>query len=996
MSTDFLTTAERERLNRFPEPIPDEDLRVFFTLSDHDIQAVRKQRGAPNQLGFALQLCALRYLGFAPDDLGRTADGAVTFVAQQLQVSPTAITTYGARSHTRTTHLQQVQAYLGFRLALPLDLAALEAWLVERALEHDQPTLLFQLACDKLRREQIVRPGITRLERLVATAREQAHAETFRRLTPLLTPARQAWLDSLLRLEPDLGRTRLAWLRQEAVSHAASQILMTLERIRFLEDAGVSSWALTELTPNRVKWLAQVGWRATPQQFQRMPAVRRYPMLLAVLQQALPHHTDIVVELVDQCLWASYTDARQELEEFRKTSARVTNDTLVLFQTLGKVLLDTAVDDTAVREVSFARVPEATLRAAVEETAGLIRPRPDAAIDFFGKRYSYFRQFVPTWLQTLTFHAQDPAEPVLQAVETIRTLDEAPTPRPVPKEATLAMVTDPWRPYIRETGGALNRRYYELCTLWQLRSALRAGDIWVAHSRRYADPASYLIPTTLWPHRRAEVIRQTGTPGEAEARLQEREAELNRWLAQTHQRVARKDSDLRVEDKRLVLTPVEAEARPASAAALAEQITARLPRVDLSDLLIEVDTWTHFSTHLVHAANSEPLRPASLPYLYAGLVAQACNFGLEQMAQSTELAYDRLAWCTTWHLREETLKPAFASLVNYHHKLPLSQAWGSGMLSSSDGQRFPVSGKNRLARPLPRDFAYATGVAFYSWSSDQLSQYGTKAIPATARDAPYVLDELCNNATELPIVEHTTDTHGFTEIIFALFDLVGFRFTPRLRDVGRQRLYTSGGLDMQRYPRLQPFVRRRIRRPRILDCWEEMLRVAGSIRLGWVTASLFVQKLHAYPRKSALARALQEYGRLIKTLHILRWYCQPDDRRRITRQLNKGEALHDLRAFLMVANHGQLRHRRPDELTHQALCLNLVTNAVIVWNTVYMAAVIAQLKQEGHPVHDSDLPHVWPTRYAHLNVYGTWRFNVEEGWRRRGLRPLRQPGPATP
>jgi len=163
-----------------------------------------------------------------------------------------------------------------------------------------------------------------------------------------------------------------------------------------------------------------------------------------------------------------------------------------------------------------------------------------------------------------------------------------------------------------------------------------------------------------------------------------------------------------------------------------------------------------------------------------------------------------------------------------------------------------------------------------------------------------------------------------------------------------------------------------------------------------VTASLFVQKLHAYPRKSALARALQEYGRLIKTLHILRWYCQPDDRRRITRQLNKGEALHDLRAFLMVANQGQLRRRRPDDLTHQALCLNLVTNAVIVWNTVYMAAVIAQLQQEGYPVHDSDLPHVWPTRYAHLNVYGKWHFNVEEGWRRHGLQPLRQPGPTTP
>ena len=85
----------------------------------------------------------------------------------------------------------------------------------------------------------------------------------------------------------------------------------------------------------------------------------------------------------------------------------------------------------------------------------MIRPHPDAAIDFFGKRYSYFRQFVPAWLHTLTFHAQDPEAPVLRAVDTIRTLDAAPAPRPVPKEAPLAIVTDPWRPYIREPGGTL-------------------------------------------------------------------------------------------------------------------------------------------------------------------------------------------------------------------------------------------------------------------------------------------------------------------------------------------------------------------------------------------------------------------------------------------------------------------------------------------------------------------------------------------------------------
>src|SRR5262245_65416097 len=97
MPIDFLTAAERGRLNRFPDPIPDEDLRVFFMLSDRDLVEVRKQRGAPNQLGFALQLCALRYLGFAPDDLGTTPETAVAFLAKKVGVCPRSTVRCGGR-----------------------------------------------------------------------------------------------------------------------------------------------------------------------------------------------------------------------------------------------------------------------------------------------------------------------------------------------------------------------------------------------------------------------------------------------------------------------------------------------------------------------------------------------------------------------------------------------------------------------------------------------------------------------------------------------------------------------------------------------------------------------------------------------------------------------------------------------------------------------------------------------------------------------------------
>lgn len=158
MPASFLSAAERERLNAFPQEISELDLATYFTLTAEELADAEQRRRPANRLGFALQLCALRYLGFVPDDLGRAPQAALATLAGQLQVAVSAIDEYAERGQTRTDHLQEVMAALGFRTARDEDLGQLEAWLVERALEHDRPSLLFQLACERLQRDRAVRP----------------------------------------------------------------------------------------------------------------------------------------------------------------------------------------------------------------------------------------------------------------------------------------------------------------------------------------------------------------------------------------------------------------------------------------------------------------------------------------------------------------------------------------------------------------------------------------------------------------------------------------------------------------------------------------------------------------------------------------------------------------------------------------------------------------------------------------------------------------------
>lgn len=178
---------------------------------------------------------------------------------------------------------------------------ALARWLLERALEHDKPTLLYELTCETLRAAQRIRPGVTRLERLVAEARQRAQAETFRRLGPLLSDGSTQFLDTLLAPDPARDSTLLAWLRRPALANSPRAILDKLDKLAFLRTAGVEHWDLAGLHPTRLKLLAQRARKSRAQALQRAPVERRYPILGAFLDQSLVEVTDDVMAMFDRC-----------------------------------------------------------------------------------------------------------------------------------------------------------------------------------------------------------------------------------------------------------------------------------------------------------------------------------------------------------------------------------------------------------------------------------------------------------------------------------------------------------------------------------------------------------------------------------------------------------------------------------------------------------------------------------------------------------------------
>lgn len=201
----------------------------------------------------------MRMLGFCPDDVATAPLAAVRFVARQLGVDPDVLGSYAVRAQTRTDHVSQVKAYLGFRSVSTADLEEVREWLAAEALVQERPIVLFHLACDRLYRGRLVRPGVTVVEQsLVGAAREAARGETARRVAPLLTADRCGLLDGLLNVDAEVGMARATWLRQFPVQASPRVMGDEMDKLVFLRCLGVEDWDLGALPAKRVAMLA--GW----------------------------------------------------------------------------------------------------------------------------------------------------------------------------------------------------------------------------------------------------------------------------------------------------------------------------------------------------------------------------------------------------------------------------------------------------------------------------------------------------------------------------------------------------------------------------------------------------------------------------------------------------------------------------------------------------------------------------------------------------------------
>lgn len=848
--------------------------RARFTAQDR--ARIHRCYGDHRRLGFAYQMAFVRLTGRFPSQQPlEVLNDLLAFVAAELNLTKELIQNYAHRRPTVSEHQEQIRIYLQLRRFGTEESELLRSYLFKEACRLEQTPALRAKAQQFLQEQRILVPADTTLTRMIGEQRDRARRDIFQRVMAAIAPETRARIDELLATE---GQTSdFQRLKEPPGFPSAHALLRLADKLDCIQATGVLSIDLSWLNNNFQKTQARRAQQYTAYRLRELQEDHRYSLLLCFLWQTYRDTLDQMVEMFDKLMTRLEHHAQSKLDESLKKQRTAIRTSLAMLKSMGAILLDETIADQQIRSAVFGQFPRQMLEKEMLELDDWLNGKNSESFPLVMKRFGYLRQFAPSLLDHVAVQSESAGnESLLQAIDLLRQMN-ADGRRKIPVDVPLDFIPTRLRPFV-EHDGQVDRRGFECALLATLRDEIKRGNLWIPHSKRFGRLDAFFISAEEWSAMRTAFFHQAGLPcqaGDVGPYLTER---LNKAFDQFLQSlpsnayVEMEEDGWRLGSDRAAVLAAPSEQKLTT---LESWLATRMRTIKLPELLIEVDNQLHFTRHFIPPSRQNQRLVEDVCTVIATIMAYGCNIGPYTMAQLSQgVSYDHIKQVADWYLYEETLRPALAEVVNAIARLDTIRVWGEGKTSSSDGQRFlfPQRVLQRTYSPRFGDFA----LEFYQFIADNYAPFYSLPIECTDRDAAYVLDGLLYHESDLALEEHYTDTHGYTEINFAAFALLGRHFCPRIRGLQHQWIYC---IDKHKdYGVLTPLVadsHHTIHLEWICDQWDRMGQFYASLETGHTTASVALKRLASFSPKNQFYRANRELGRVFKTEFILHCTTAP-------------------------------------------------------------------------------------------------------------------------
>ena len=996
MPVSFLTPEQVAQYGHYAGKPTPAQLAKYFHLDDGDMHYIRQLDKVHTRLGYAVQLSTVRFLGTFLTNLAEVPTAVLEHVAAQLDIDMDTVIWSDYGSDSRLRHQKKIRQLYGFEnfhasvqpFFLMRQIYA-RAWLAQESY-----LVLFDYATTWLVHHKVLLPGATVLERLIAQIVSRANARLQQRVVAIIDSQGRGRLQELLIVDKNERFSRLELLRQSATRSSSPEIKRSIQRLERIRAIGVSGINLSPIPLGHLKALSRYGLSVWADAINDLGDDHKLAVLLVTIHELEAIVQDEIIDLLLLNVNEKFRDAEKAgLKARLQALAKLDAATLQLSLACQFVLDEKNVPSPKIRSTIYQEISREELTQAVALVNQETSPHAPKYYNLLSDSYRSLRFFLPALFKSITFQGTSASDDVLDAWRFLYQADHG-RPRADIQDAPREIVANvAWRSVVYIQDDLVDKRYYTFCVLHYLLAALQRRDVFIAPSRRWQDQRTQLLSGESWKKMRSQVCAALGktTDGEKEV------AKLAQQLDKQYRRVANrftknKAVSIKKEDdyERISLTKQKKLPESKQLKELKEQVAALLPELDLPDLLLEVHQLTGFADAFTHISEKQA-RADDLPLsICAVLLAEACNVGIDDVVNPSipALRRSRLLWVQHNYIRDETLTRANARLVAAQAEIPVAQKWGGGHVASADGQRFKVPVESLNAAPNRKYFGEEQGITLFTFTSDQFSSFYGRVIPGAVKEALYILDGLLEHQTVLEPVEVMTDTAGYTDMVFGLFWLLGYQFSPRLRDIGKTRFWR---IDKKaRYGALNKIARHHIKQARIVENWDDLLRVAGSLKLGQITASELMKTLLASKGTSELAKAIAEVGRIAKTLYLLNYIDDASYRRRILIQLNRGEQRHQLARAVFHGRLGQVWKKYRTGQEDQLGALGLVVNIIVLWNTLYTNKALDYLAVNGVDVRERDVKRLTPLGFDHIRLTGRYDFTLTAKPETGGLRPLRR------
>lgn len=977
--------SEKEKENLIESPSLKEDIIRWYTLAESDIIIIEQNcRGTANKLGFAIQLCYLRFPGKVLKSNETPEFLLLQYVCEQLNINQSVWEKYAVRDVTRREHITLIRKIFGFKTYSEFEQEASLKYIHDKALQTDRAVIIAEEFITYLRTNKIQLPSINTIERLCSEVLINAEKQIYDTLSSSLSNHQKQLLDALLNLQEKGSVSQLNWLKQSPQAVNSKFLLIHIKRLRTIKDINFPKDIGKDIHQNRLLKIAREGRQMTPQHLRDFEESRRYATLVAILLETKASIIDEIIEMNDKIIGSLFRYAKNTQTQKMQDSGKSMGEQLGIFFKIGNALLDARETGEDPFDAVESVISWEALAQSISEAKNLTAKQNFDSLYFISDKYFTIKKYGGEFLKELELRSAPVAEDILKAVAILIDLYEGKIKR-LPEKLPSGFIRKRWEELVFTENGT-DRKFYELCIFSELKNHLRSGDLWVQGSRQYKDFEDYLIPADRF----TEMRDQNQVPLDVALNVEKFLSERMELLSNKIQIVCKLIESNELPDSsiikdRIKIKPLE-NTVPEEAEVLGKKIYGLLPLIKITDLLKEVDQWTGFTDKFIHLKSGNKADEKKL--LLTVILSDAINLGLRKMSEASPgTSYAKLSWLQAWHIRDETYSSALAEIINTQSDHSFSSYWGEGKTSSSDGQRFATGSYAQRTGNINPKYGSSPGVQFYTHISDQYAPFHTKVINVGVRDATYVLDGLLYHESDVQIEEHYTDTSGFTDHVFALMQLLGFKFAPRIRDLNDKKLFIPEASTG--YSALSEHIGGTINSKKIIQNWDEILRLAASIKNGTVTASLIVKKIGSYPRQNGLAVALRELGKIERTLFMLDWYMSPELRRRVTAGLNKGEARNALARAVYFNRFGEVRERSFENQRYKASGLNLVTAAIVLWNTVYIEKAVQHLKEQGEEINEELLQYLSPLGWEHIHLTGDYVWEERIKLKKGEFRALR-------